>query len=859
VSVSRSTQRRVVATAAIALLVAIAMAFAGTAAAAEPTFVDGQSQPVFSSNMADWTNEEVWIESEIDSDFDGSLDLVHADISRVPETNTNNLKVPVVLEISPYYAGSTTVVSNWPVDHEIGQPPASRNPSSPATLIPTSPSISTSHESTWVPRGFAVMHAESLGSGLSEGCATSGGRNETLGAKAVIDWLAGRARGYTNILRITQVTAGWWNGRAGMIGTSYNGTLPNAAATTGVLGLEAIIPISAISNWYDYYRANGMVRAPGGFQGEDLDVLAEYVYSQPDRLMCRSVIQSLAASQDRVTGNYSPFWHDRDYMKDIDNVHAAVLVAHGNNDNNVMTKNAAQFYEAVKARGVPHQIYLHQGGHGGAPPLKIENLWFTRYLWNVPGFAELEPRAWIVREGQLASMPTAYAEWPDPAMSYATLNLTPGAPTFGGLTFQLPQPGLETLTDNATITATTLMNAATSPNRLVFRTPLTSAAIRISGTPRVSLRLSSSTPKANLTAMLVSYPASGNGTIHARGWMDPENRNAIDVTDPVTPGTMYQLNFDMQPKDSVIAAGRRIGLVVMSSDNEYTIRPAPGTQLTLDLAGSSVKLPVVGGGSALAQAIGVTAPTVGYTLSPAAPTGSNGWYTGNVSLTWQVGDGGAALTKTGCVDEVFSTDGQFTRSCSASNVVGTAGPVSVTVKVDKTPPGIAVSTPTEGAEYGLNSTVAASYSCDDDASGVASCDGTVPSGQPIDTSSPGPHTFTVTARDLAGNTNTRTINYTVAGPTAVRLLTFSATRRANDTRVRWRTASEAGVLGFAVYRAQSGRRVRVSPRLIAASGRPGAHVYSWVDRTSARRGVRYFLQAVRFDGSRAWLSSTVVR
>jgi hypothetical protein len=322
---------------------------------------------------------------------------------------------------------------------------------------------------------------------------------------------------------------------------------------------------------------------------------------------------------------------------------------------------------------------------------------------------------------------------------------------------------------------------------------------------------------------------------------------------------MYQLNFDMQPKDSVIAAGRRIGLVVMSSDNEYTIRPAPGTQLTLDLAGSSVTLPVVGGGSALAQAIGVTAPTVGSTLNPAAPTGANGWYTGNVSLTWQIGDGGAALTTTGCVDEVFATSGQFTRSCSASNVVGTAGPVSVTVKVDKMPPGIAVLTPTEGAEYGLNSTVAASYSCDDGASGVASCDGTVPSGQPIDTSSPGPHTFTVTARDLAGNTNTRTINYTVAGPTAVRLSTFSATRRANDTRVRWRTASEAGALGFAVYRAQSGRRVRVSPRLIAASGRPGGHVYTWVDRTSARRGVRYFLQAVRFDGSRAWLSSTVVR
>ena len=61
-----------------------------------------------------------------------------------------------------------------------------------------------------------------------------------------------------------------------MIGTSYNGTLPIAVASTGVEGLEAIVPISAISDWYDYYRANGMVRARrAGFQGEDLDVLAD--------------------------------------------------------------------------------------------------------------------------------------------------------------------------------------------------------------------------------------------------------------------------------------------------------------------------------------------------------------------------------------------------------------------------------------------------------------------------------------------------------------------------------------------------------------------------------------------------------
>ena len=117
-----------------------------------------------------------------------------------------------------------------------------------------------------------------------------------------------------------------------MIGTSYNGTIPEAVATTGVEGLEAIVPISAISDWYDYYRANGMVRAPhsssnpsgnnNAFQGEDLDVLADVVYSRArrdrrPRTICQPVIDDLERHIDRATGNRSGFWQERNYMKDV--------------------------------------------------------------------------------------------------------------------------------------------------------------------------------------------------------------------------------------------------------------------------------------------------------------------------------------------------------------------------------------------------------------------------------------------------------------------------------------------------------------------------------------------------------------
>jgi X-Pro dipeptidyl-peptidase len=314
----------------------------------------------------------------------------------------------------------------------------------------------------------------------------------------VIDWLNGRTRGFTSPTSNEEVFATWTTGKVGMIGTSYNGTLPIGVATTGVEGLEAIVPISAISSWYDYYRANGMVRAPGGFQGEDADVLAEYTYTRPDQDICRPVLADIAANQDRVTGDYIPFWDARNYMNDIENVHAASLVAHGNNDWNVMTKHAAVYYEALKQRGVPHQLYWHQGGHGGSPPLIRTNRWFSRYLWGVDNGVENDPKAWVVREGQSSQNPTPYSEWPDPDAARVTLSFSGNGLQTGDLTLREGRKASQTLVDNATISPAALMNAASSPNRLVFKTPPLLMPIRISGTPTITLTMAFSKPKANL-------------------------------------------------------------------------------------------------------------------------------------------------------------------------------------------------------------------------------------------------------------------------------------------------------------------------------------------------------------------------
>ena len=55
----------------------------------------------------------------------------------------------------------------------------------------------------------------------------------------------------------------------------------------------------------------------------------------------------------------------------------------------------------------------------------------------------------------------------------------------------------------------------------------------------------------------------------------------------------------------------------------------------------------------------VNPPSVSAVLDPAAPNGTNGWYTTNVALSWNIDNGGGTVTLDGCSSEVFATDGFF--------------------------------------------------------------------------------------------------------------------------------------------------------------------------------------------------------
>ncbi|HEX6021954.1 MAG TPA: hypothetical protein VFZ00_08155 [Solirubrobacter sp.] len=80
---------------------------------------------------------------------------------------------------------------------------------------------------------------------------------------------------------------------------------------------------------------------------------------------------------------------------------------------------------------------------------------------------------------------------------------------------------------------------------------------------------------------------------------------------------------------------------------------------------------------------------------------------------------------------------------------------------DTAAPAINIASPADGASFTVGQVVNASYACTDDPGPVTECAGPVASDAPLDTSEAGTFQFTVTARDAAGNTSTRTHNYSV--------------------------------------------------------------------------------------------------
>jgi X-Pro dipeptidyl-peptidase len=319
-----------------------------------------------------------------------NVDYVWVDYIR--PAASNGTPVPTIMDTSPYY---NTLGRGY---DSILKTLTDPNAPEPVSLLRCS-SCPMAPFPEWeahyfVPRGYAVALMDLRGTRNSSGCEVYGDKQEALDAVAAIDWI---------------VSQSWSNGKVGMIGGSYDGTLANGAAALYPLAsshpgnpnfnpdaLAAVVPIRAIDRWYDYQffngvEANGQELDPELFTAElpaeDWPTNGDpamgpgsdpsYAQTLAQRKSCPAFEQVAtdegytAPYQDTQDAATTNFWNNRDFLQYASTWKAATLFIHGLFDENVKTMNSGQLWQALQNCGAPGAGTTCRNGN--APP--------TRYLW----------------------------------------------------------------------------------------------------------------------------------------------------------------------------------------------------------------------------------------------------------------------------------------------------------------------------------------------------------------------------------------------------------------------------------------------------------------------------------------------
>lgn len=702
-----------------AALILPALGLPTTAGAAPTLDPDGTTADVYSYSGA--IRERVYIpQPGIDQDANGVADDIAIEVIR---PNTAD-PVPAIIDPSPYY----TTVCRGNESQCIGDTNSDgKNDKWPLFI-----------DNYFVPRGYAVILAESNGTANSTGCPLHGGPGDVAGMKSVIDWLQGRVTGRTAPAGGgSTVTASWDNGKAAMIGKSYDGTLTEGVAATGVGGLTTIVPESAIDDWYAYSRMGGI-----RFNTHYPASLSSAITDSADLAACAATRTQMSADDGDATGDRNAFWDARDYRPGLTSVAASVLAVHGLQDDNVRMDHFASWWAGLAARDVPRKLWLMRAGH--ADPFDVRrgqwvdtlHRWFDHWLYAIDNGIMATPR--VDLEDPDGTWRTE-SDWPAPTTAAVALHLRATDQAAAGTLGLLAGDGLNTVTwTDATQSETTMMNnpgGAQTSRRVFFSAPLRQP-LRISGTPTVALKAALDKTQSNVGALLVDYTPAGetmsqitrsgeglltgtatdcwgdqdttNGDYTAcykqvtqptttvsqwrvsKGILDSSNRLSLSAPSTVTIGTPTDLPIALLPQDHVFAAGHQIAVILVGNYTGFTsVAGTTGTTFTVDAKASTVTLPVVGGASAAAASGGFD--TVTPVLTVGGDRTAQATSAAGATVSWPAptatddADPSPAVACVPASGSVFGV-GETTVTCTATDASGNATTGTFKVTVSAAPP-----------------------------------------------------------------------------------------------------------------------------------------------------------------------------
>lgn len=608
---------------------------------------DGKLQPVFSIN--DMIFEKVYVETPLDTDKDGKRDLIAVYIKRPKET-LNGMKIPAIYVANPYMMKCIEEVYEnklYKVDKDLevflGQEekkieeieeklPSERKSLGEVEISPTE-KIELDCITQWYEyfnsRGVASVFSAGVGTDGSEGINSTGSKEEQKWVIAVIEWLNGKRKAYTDRENNIEIKASWCNGKVAMTGKSYLGTLSIAAGVTGVDGLKTIIPQAAISNWYNYYRMNGVIASPLGWQGDDADLLTEYCRSRKDftveqKILAEKKLEEMRLASNRENGNYNEYWRERDYLQDISKMKASVFIVHGINDWNVKTNQCYNLWKELKKYEIPSKMILHQGEHIYIDGLKgikfndIMNKWIAYWLYDVKNDvlekipevliqSNVDQNTWFKIDKSQKIEEKIYKVDKTQTLNLIENNMESSEKILE-LLDDIEELGFSREKENYSSWEKHLVLDSDKKAKSSYLTENLKEDITIFGDIKVELDIVSKQNKGLISVMLVEYGKRKRLTanqkflednfiilgrdssttnkfifqeeeieseykIISRGHLNLQNRDGDSIKKDIILDKEYKYEIDMIPTNYVLSKGSRLGLIIYGTDVEITQRP----------------------------------------------------------------------------------------------------------------------------------------------------------------------------------------------------------------------------------------------------------------------------------------------
>jgi uncharacterized protein len=436
-------------------------------------------------------------------------------------------------------------------------------------------------------RGYVMVNYDARGTGASGGVSTD------------MYEAAERQDGYDMIEWIARQP--WSNGNVGMWGISYGGVDSWQIAAMAPPHLKAIIVHSGTDDVYDDWMYPG-----GSFRTVQMATYGAQMtaenFAPPDPVSTGTKWadiweQHLKGNQPWPLGwlehqVYGPFWQAPSLRPEYSRIKCAVFVIDG----------WADWYQTALLRAfshlkVPKRALIGPWDHGWsenalpAPqidgrPLYLQ--WFDQFLKGINTGVLKEPAVTIFVQEYQPPAPMYMQErgffrqeneWPLARTKYTPMYLTADGqlerhpegdvPMAKDSYRYKPSLGMASgIVGRGTIGpwAMPLDQRGDEAYSLTYTSKPLTSGVEVTGNPRADIFISSTADVAYFTVRVTDVAPDGTSKLVTRGELGATHRNSSSNPQPLTPGSVYELNIPMKSMAYIFSPGHRIRVDIASAD-----------------------------------------------------------------------------------------------------------------------------------------------------------------------------------------------------------------------------------------------------------------------------------------------------